>query len=59
MDKRTKPTTWIIPCNYRFFNLPACLKHKGTDLVTQNVGYLLYYLDNNCTRRCPVCALKR
>lgn len=29
MEKRTIPTTWIIPCNYRIFNLPACFEKYG------------------------------
>ena len=40
MDKRTTPTTWIIPCNYRFFNLPACFEKYGYMYWNQHYDFI-------------------
>ena len=40
MDKRTIPTTWIIPCNYKYFNLPACFQQYGEMYWNQHYDFI-------------------
>lgn len=37
--KRSKKWTWLVPCNFKFFDIPACLKRFGEIYWMQYVNY--------------------